>query len=254
MIQYDLAMENVCAVILAAGKGTRMNSQVPKSLLKISKKPLIFWTLEKINKAGIKEQVVVVGFKSEEVKKEIFKAGFDVKFAKQKVLNGTARSLQTALTKIDDSTKTVLVLFSDDSAFYKPETLIEFLKYHIKKHNNVTFLVSNLKKISDIGGLDLDNKGHVIGVLTRSQLIQKGVKQYPVLCGAFCFNLEWLKNNIKKIKMNDYSKEYPLPQIYKIAISEGSFVDTFPLKDSQEWMSVNTIEEFNRAKKIKKYV
>ncbi len=244
-------IDEVCVVILAAGKGSRMGGVLPKVLLKLGGKPIIYWILKTLKSAGLENINVVVGFKGELVRKEILGEGFNVNFIEQKELLGTAHSVEIALKEILSKCKTLLVLFGDDSAFYKEGTLKEFLEYHIKNKNMATFLTSFLDSPNPIGGLDIDDHGRVKGILRQSHIVKSQLKRYPILCGAFCFNGDWIKKNITKIEKSDLSGEYPLPYIYQVALSNGEYVNTFPIKDKDEWVSINTVEELNRAEKLK---
>ncbi len=240
-------MKNVCAIIFSAGKGTRMNNSLPKVLLKLGNQPIIFWVLKTLKSADIKNIIVVVGYKANLVKKTILAEGFKVKFIEQKKLLGTADSLKVSLDKIPDKCDTLLILFGDDSAFYKQETILEFLNYHIKNRNKATFLTSYLEEPNPIGGLNLDDEGRVLGVLRQSEIIKNNLKKYPILCGAFCFDKDWIVKNISKIEKSDLSGEYTLPSIYKVALENGEYVNTFSLKNHEEWMSINTPEELKVA-------
>lgn len=245
-------MKNVCAVILAAGRGTRMGSTSPKVLFELGGKPVIFWILETLKNAGVKKVLVVVGYRAELVESRIKEGGFKVEFVEQKKLLGTGYSVQIALKKIPKNFDTLLVLFADDSAFYKSDSIRKFLDFHTKKKNKVTFLTSYLDRPNPIGGLDIDKKGRVLGILRQSQIVNSRLKKYHILCGAFCFDRGWIARNINRIEKSDLSGEYPLPYIYKVALLNGEYVHTFPLEDRNEWVSINTPEEFEYAQKLKK--
>lgn len=240
-------MKDICVVILAAGRGTRMGVNTPKVLLKVGGKSILLRCLNIIKELKPVEIVIVVGYKHEQIKKEVEKSNVKVIYAFQKDLLGTANSLQIALKKIPSSIKNILVIFGDDAAFFRAETIKKFVKFHHKKENKVTFLVSDLNKPNPIGGLEIDNNGKVIGILRQSQLIAKNLNKYPVLVGAFCFDRNWISKNIIKIEKSDLSGEYPLPYIYKVALQEGQPVGTFELKNKYEWSGINTPEELRIA-------
>ncbi len=244
-------MKNLCAVVLAAGRGTRMGGDLPKVLYDLAGKPIILWTLETLKDCGFGEILIVVGYKSELIQNVVTKAGFEVKFVKQKELLGTANSLELGLRSLSIEVCDVVVLFGDDSAFYKRDTIRDFVKFHDTRKNIGTFLVSYLSKPNPIGGLEIDNRGKVSGVLTKSEIEGRGLRSYAVLCGMFCFDKEWIQGNISKVEKSTLSGEYPLPAIYKVALNSGQSIDTFVLKDSNEWMSINTVEELKAATKQK---
>jgi bifunctional UDP-N-acetylglucosamine pyrophosphorylase/glucosamine-1-phosphate N-acetyltransferase len=243
-------MKNVCALILAAGKGERMGSDKPKALLDLAGKPIIYWSLKLVQELGI-DSFVVVGYKRNLIKREIARLGFAPIFIDQEKRLGTAHSVKVALKKIPRRYRTILVLFSDDSALYKPKTIRTFIKTHLENNNGATFLTSFLDRANPIGGLNLDKNGHVVGIFRQSYILTNNLKKYPILCGAFCFERSWLSKYIVKVKKSDLSGEYPLPYIYEEASKNRDFVNTFSLINSREWVSINTLEELALAEKMK---
>lgn len=242
-------MEKVCAIVLAAGKGTRMGVNKPKALIKIAGKSILIRCLNSLKQSGISDIIVVVGYKAQDIIKEIDQEKIsNITFVHQEQLLGTANSLEVALKSVPKKDDTLLVLFGDDSAFFSTNTLKEFINTHIKKNNLITFLVSYLKKPNPIGGLEIDNDGHVIGILRQSQIIKNGLKKYPVLVGSFCFDKRWITKNISKIEKSDLSGEYPLPYIYKVALENNESTDTYQLVNENEWFGINTPKELSKAR------
>src|SRR3972149_2890855 len=114
-------MKDVCVVVLAAGKGTRMNGNLPKVLYEIADKPLIYWPLQLIKHVGLEPAIVVSGYKAKKVEDIVRGFDFKVNFVRQKKRLGTAHSLSVGLKLVPEDCKTILVLYSDDSVLYKPE-------------------------------------------------------------------------------------------------------------------------------------
>lgn len=237
---------NISVIILAAGKGTRMKSTLPKVLHKILDKPIILWTLDLLKSLGI-NSVVVTGYKAELVEQTIAKAGYNVKFVRQRQALGTAHAVATGLKGITTNTKTVLVLYGDDSALYKPETIKKFLEFHNEKRNKITLLTTVTDQVSSLGGLKRDINDNIIGVYTRAELLEKGAKFTEIVCGAFCFDLKFLKKYLPQIKKSRETGEYPLPGMVNLAAETGDFAQAFKLPNKDEWTSVNTREELKKA-------
>ena len=87
-------MSDPCAVVLAAGKGTRMQSDLPKVLFEVVDRPMIHWVLDALEKAGIHRHIVVVGHEAQDVEKEVSQRGGQVEFALQKPQLGTGHAVQ----------------------------------------------------------------------------------------------------------------------------------------------------------------
>lgn len=229
-----------------------MNSPNPKVLHKIAGKPLVFWTLELLEKLEIPQQIVVTGYKAGAVETEIEKAGYRVKFARQNNSSGTASAVKTGLKEAGKGYETILVLFGDDSSLYEPKTIENFVKYHKGQNSSITLLTAKKDNPTPLGGLEKDENGNVIGVLTQKQMTERGIRENEVVCGAFCFAKKWLEENLPLVQKSPVSGEYPLPSLIKIAAEKKSFAKTFELKNPNEWMSVNTPEELKNADMVKR--
>lgn len=229
-----------------------MNLDTPKVLHKIAGKPLVFWTLELLGKLGIPEQIVVTGYKADDVENGIKKAGYEVKFVRQSQPLGTADAVKTGIKKVGKECDAILVLFGDDSALYRPETIQNFINYHQSQNSVMTILTVKRGGPTSLGGLEKDKEGNIIGVLTQKQMIDRGIEANEVVCGAFCFQRKWLEENLPHVAKSPTSGEYPLPGLIKIASGQNLFAKTFELNDPDEWASVNTPEELKHADMIKR--
>ena len=235
-------MNNIAAIVLAGGKGTRMKSDLPKVLQKIAGRSIILWTLDLLKDLCIKEVVVVTGYKAGDVENEIKTHGFDVKFAQQDSARGTAHAVDVGLRKVPDATKTILVLYGDDSGLYNPQTIQSFIEHHLAERHPMTILTVTKPGYEYLGGLARDGAGNIVGVSENS---------HETVCGAFCFDRAWLKANLKKVQKSKVSGEYGLPQLIKIAAEQGKLADNFELADPREWTSVNTPDELKYANRLK---
>ena len=243
-------MNDLEIILLAAGKGTRMESDIPKVLIPLSGRPLVFRVLDTL--AGLDTQrsvVVVVGYESEKVKKAINEAGYLVKFAKQRKPLGTANAVKTGLRFINKNAKTVLVLYGDDSCLYRKNTLINLLKKHNRGNSPLTLLTLKSSTVSMLGGIERDRKGRIIDVLSYNELLEKGAETAELLCGAFCFDKPWLSKNIKKIKKGKIKGEYPLPVLISFAATEKNYANSYNMVNLREWNSINNRIELKEAEK-----
>lgn len=245
-------MHIICAIVLAGGKGERMNSPNPKVLHKIAGKPLIFWTLDLLKKLEILQQIVVTGHSADAVETEIEKAGYTVKFAQQTEPLGTADAVKTGLKETKEECDTILVLFGDDSALYKPETIQNFIDYHQDQNSVMTVLTVKEDSPTSLGSLEKNKEGNIVGVLTQKQMREKGIEANEVACGAFCFKRRWLEKNLPHVAKSPISGEYPLPGLIQIAAQKETYTKTFPLSNPKEWSGVNTPEELKKADILKR--
>lgn len=230
-------MRKIDVIILAAGKGTRMgNDSMPKILMKIGGNSILKMIVKTLLQSNIRTLNFVLGYKSENVIAELNLLGVNYNFTIQKELNGTAKSLEEGLKSFRLKGDNLLVLFGDDAGLYKPKTINNFIDSHISRSSKCTMLILNEKRSLDIGALKLNKNKEIVGVIPKSEL--KNGNKY-VLCGAFCFNKNWINKNINNIKPSERSGEYPLPQIIDVATSQNIAINSFELKNLNEWESIN---------------
>lgn len=244
-------MDDLYVIVLAAGKGTRMGGKVPKVLLHLYNRPIIFWTLDLLKKLKIKKIVVVTGYKSNILEKEIKRGGYKVEFVRQDKLLGTAHAVKLGLESVPKNSKFVVVLYGDDSGLYKASTIKSFIKLLSKSYPGL-ILTTKRQGIFPLGGLRRNRKRRLTGLLTRSEIEKAGLKETEILCGVLGFEREWLEENIKSVKKNNMTNEYPLPALIEIAAKKKEYLGSHRLLDKKEWASVNTdasLEEANRLKR-----
>ena len=129
-IKNQLERDNfLTGVILAGGKGKRMQSSLPKILHQICERPMISYSLESLRNAGIKDVISVLGFKRNIVLTRFSK---NIKYAIQPKPLGTGNAVLNAFPKISKNTETLLVINGDDSAFYTPKTIKNVIELHKK--------------------------------------------------------------------------------------------------------------------------
>lgn len=236
----------ITAIILAGGKGTRMQSDLPKVLHTIQRKPIILHTLHLLNKLNLKQIIIVVGYKKEEV---IKKLGNSWQYVIQDQQLGTGNAVIQALPLINPTYQNVIVLNGDDSAFYQPKTLQMIINSHLEKKVSMTIVTSNQKNVDISGRVIRDDYGKFIGIKANRELTESELKKNnELVCGLFLFNRKWLKNELPKIK-KAINNEYPLTSLIGTAFKQKSLQD-ITLEDPNEWKSINTQRELQKARRV----
>jgi bifunctional UDP-N-acetylglucosamine pyrophosphorylase/glucosamine-1-phosphate N-acetyltransferase len=240
-------MKNIYAVVLAAGKGKRMNSHLPKVLHKILDQPMIAYTLATLKKLKI-PIVVVIGHKADHVKKFLGNSYF---YAEQKELLGTGDAVRTAVAALPKDAKNILVLNGDDSAFYRSKTLQKLIHSHLKNKNDITILYSKMSSPSSFGRV-IFNGGKVKKIIEEKDADRKEKKIKEINTGTYCFNLNFLRKKINALTKNPSKGEYYLTQLIEIGNRSGAKISGIKLDDPEEWFGVNTKEQLLVAKKLMK--
>jgi bifunctional UDP-N-acetylglucosamine pyrophosphorylase/glucosamine-1-phosphate N-acetyltransferase len=249
---------NIQPIILAAGKGTRMNqgrpSLIPKALYPLRGKPMVAYILKTLAKIGLKKPILVVGYKGELVEKEF---GKNCDYVYQRKRLGTGHAARLAINFVSVSQRSpsalvgdVLILQGDDSAFYQPETLKKFILNHEKNQAILSFLATIIPKVKDFGRVIRNNQNEVVDILEKDELNKEQEKIEEVNCGGYLVDFNWLKTNIKKLKKTYKGKEYPLPDIIKIALSQGRKVIAYKI-DRSQWIGINSPDQLQQAETAK---
>lgn len=237
--------EKIAAIVLAGGKGTRMQATLPKVLHHIIDKPMIYYTLDNLNELGVLKTYVVVGHQSEEVKEKI-SSKFHCQFAHQSEPLGTGHAVKCALREIDDQVETVLVMNGDDSAFYKTPTLKEFITSHYTGKCPVSMVTLKLVRERKLGRILRNGKGQFESIVEAERENSQEIISDEINCGLYLFDMAWLKKNINKIEISEKG-EYYLTDIFNLAKNLGFCINLFSLKNKKEWVGVNTPDELALA-------
>lgn len=258
-------MKNVQAVVLAGGLGTRMAegkpSAIPKALMKLAGRPMVSYILETLRNIETKKQknikmgkpIVVIGPYLDLFQKEFAN---NCQYVIQKEPLGTGQAAKLGINHIRVNPRhisasirvqDVFILQGDDSAFYQPRTLEKFIQNHESTKAVLSFLTTKITNPSEFGRVIRDKRGRLINLVEKEHLTPKQEKIKEINCGGYLINLLWAKKNIGKIKRTlKRGKEYPLPDIIKIALRQGRRVNAFPI-NSSEWFGINSPEQLKEA-------
>lgn len=240
-------MNKLAAIVLAAGKGKRMDSKhVNKVVLKLGGREMILYTIDLLENLKISFVIVVVGFAKKSVMDLL---GQRVIFVNQKIRLGTAHAVKCALKYLPEKITDVLVLNGDDSAFYKEETIKSLIEKHREKDSSFTFLTINLDNPTGLGRVIRNGDGKVVKVVEErdATLEQKRIKEINPAC--YVFNAEFLREHLTKIRKSKITDEYYLTRLIDIAIASNEKIETVNA-GYLSWRGINTVNELREAEKL----
>jgi len=243
-------LNNVGAVVLAAGRGTRLNCvDKPKVMCEIGGQPIASYIVATLKKCGFTPENIylVVGFHQEKIR-EYF--GDEVSYVTQEELKGTAHAAFTGMKKLPGNADTVLVLNGDDSAFYSMETIIDFIEQHKKNKATVSVLSAELDYPVSLGRI-VRHVGGRIEIIEKEYLTEEQKKLKEISTGTFCFDRNWFETIFPSMPPLRKLGEYGLPTALAMAISAGKKAQVIKLKNSNEWFGVNTPDELEEADRRK---
>ncbi len=240
-------MNNVGGVILAAGKGKRMNSTtVNKVALPLAGKPMIVHALELLERLNVDPVVIVVGFAKESVMKAVTK---NVIYAEQLERLGTAHAVQTAITELPEGIENILVIQGDDSAFYKEEALRKMIDVHLTNGNALTFLTVELSNSTGLGRVVRDENGNVLKIVEEKDAteIEKEIKEINPAC--YIFSVSFLRKYLPIVEKSPVTGEYYLVSLIELAQKNNERCEAVK-GGFMAWRGVNTPEELLEAEKL----
>jgi len=156
-------MRNLTAIILAAGKGTRMQStDTNKVAMHVAGQPMLARTLSILKEAGLSHIVVVVGFAKESVLPLLPP---DTIIAEQTEQLGTGHAVVSALPKVPEDTQDLLILYGDDSFLHTATTFRNLYQTHIDEGAKITFVTMDSDDPTGLGRIIRDSNDEVIGIV-----------------------------------------------------------------------------------------
>lgn len=241
-------MKPVIALILAAGKGTRMKTELPKPIIPLANKPIIQYLIDNFKSAGIKQIVIVVGHKSAQVTKAL---GNDLMYIIQQEQKGTAHAVMQAGNILDWKRKDIFV-FVGDSPLITSSTIIELLAYHRVTNADCTFLTADFKIDLPYARVIKDKYGNLIRCVEEKNASAEELLVTELLSSHFLFKGESLFENINEIQPDPDNGEYYLTDLVDILIRKEMKVEPLHIENFEELVGLNTPEDVEWAEQILK--
>ncbi len=236
-------MGKLRAVILAAGKGTRMKSDLPKVVHTIEGKCMVDYAIEAAKGAGAEDICLVLGYKHEVVRESI--ANKDTAYVLQEEQLGTGHAVKCAKDFLSEEGQT-LILFGD-TPLITAETLNRLKDYHMKNKNAVTVLSAMIENPTGYGRIIRDADGNFLKSVEHKDANEAELKSHEINSGMYIFETKELKDALDKIQPNNAQGEYYLPDALTIIKEKGLVVDAFALDDPEDITGVNDQEQLASA-------
>lgn len=242
-------MKSLAAIILAAGKGTRMKSKIPKVLHPVAGTPMLSFTIDLLERLGAATVIVVVGHGRGEVKK--YFSAKNLTFVEQKEQLGTGHAVLVASRALKGFKGDVLIL-SADVPLLKGATIKGLLKLHRARgrKRSVSFLTTMLADPRGYGRVLRDERGRVAGVIEEKDADPAQRSIGEVNTGTYAVDSGFLFKNIKRLKSANAQGEYYLPDLVSLAVKEGFHVRALTSPEPEEVMGVNNRVELARASAV----
>ncbi len=240
------------AIILAAGKGTRINSrEINKVAYPFHGKTMIEYAVDLVESIA-QHIVVVVGAYADSVKSSL-QLHPQVLFAHQEEQLGTGHAVQIGMKPLlSYKPNCVLVGYGDHMMFYKQEGVKKLVKEHDENKAVVSFITTIHDNPNELawGRIERDPQGRVLDIVEQKDATDKQREIQELNAGFYCFDYNFLVENLPKIKKSEVTGEYYLTDLIKIACLDKKSVVAMPLPFDEVGIGVNKMEELEESRKL----
>ena len=240
-------MQDVAAIILAAGKGTRMKSNRAKVLHEIVGVPMIRYVVETALSV-VDEVVVVVGHEAGAVQKAL--AAYPMpRFAVQEEQLGTGHAVVCAIPEVSAAVQDVVVLCGD-TPLIKPTTVRGLIDQHKAQESDLTLIATTLIEPFGYGRIVSDAHGNPMRIVEESDTSESEKKIRIVNTGTYCINMAFLKKALTGLKNDNAQGEFYLTDVVEQAYRDGKPAVLLEINDTIQVIGVNTTEELAKAERF----
>lgn len=236
-------MDRLAAVVMAAGKGKRMKSDLPKVLHEFYGRPMVAYVVDTLISLEIKQIYVVIGHHAEKVREALVPYLEKIEFVMQEEQRGTGHAVLMTEPYLRDFDGDILVV-SGDVPFLSPETILNLIQVHRREEAAATVLSSipedpeNYGRIVRVPGTDL-----VSQIIEDKDATVDEKKIEEINTGTFCFDNKYLFDSLAEIEDNNSQKELYLTDIMGILRSKGLKTAVYMTDNADEALGVNSAEQ-----------
>ncbi|MCO4781052.1 MAG: NTP transferase domain-containing protein [Candidatus Cloacimonetes bacterium] len=234
-------------IILAAGKGTRMKSDLPKVLHPVSGKSMIEHVLDVADQAGVDKHCVVAGFKKDLVIESLSDRN-NVTYAIQKEQNGTASAVLCAKDAICDMDSTLLILCGD-TPLLKSETIKKFVDIYKDGEAGIIVLSCDFEDSNGYGRI-VRKDGKFVKIQEDKDCSDQEKKIKEINTGIYLGKASIVFEALNLVQNNNAQKEYYLTDILTIAQDKGYRVESIAMGQEDEFLGVNSKDQLEVAEKV----
>ena len=234
------------SVILAAGMGTRMKSEMPKVLHKVCGKPLCKWVIDASREAGADKVVTIIGHKADMVRPVIEEF---TQIAIQAEQKGTGHAVMQAADFIKDSEGSVVIL-NGDTPLITAETIKKAIDFHAASGNQATVITAILDDATGYGRIVRKEDGSVVKIVEHKDATDEERKINEINSGMYVFDAKSLVYALGELRPNNAQGEYYLTDTLEILLAAGKRIGAYAIDDNDEIRGINDRIQLNEAETI----
>ena len=223
------------AVILGAGQGTRMKSNLPKVLHMLLGKPMAWYALEAARKVTGEKPVMVIGHGADQVRQVL---GDQAEYVLQEPQLGTGHAMMQVEPVLNGKSDLVLVTYAD-MPLLTAETLVRLMEVAQSHTGPISMLTVTTEETRGFGRILRDPAEQVSGIVEEAQASPEQLSIHELNPGVYCFRAMWLWQALKRIVISPKG-EYYLTDLVGMAVMEGHSIQTLEVENSDEVIGINT--------------
>ncbi|OGC13658.1 hypothetical protein A3D23_06460 [candidate division WOR-1 bacterium RIFCSPHIGHO2_02_FULL_53_26] len=239
-------MPDLAAIILAAGKGTRMKSDLPKVFHEILGEPMLSYVLKTVARLFPKKMIVVVGHQRHLIM-DYYK-DWPVEFVVQSEQLGTGHAVMQAEPRLREFAGTVLVL-AGDVPLISEETMRRLVDFHLEHEAAATDLTAVLEDAGSYGRVIRGSGDQIIRIVEKKDASPEELNINEINTGTFCFEKAALFSALKEVRAENAQKEYYLTDTIHILKKMGRTVFACQAENPDETLGINTRDELVAVEK-----
>ena len=239
--------KSLTSIILAAGKGTRMNSNIPKVLHEVGGKPMIIHVIQTAKILGSEQVITVLGYEHEMVQEIIKDEG--IKFALQLKQLGTAHAVLQCCNILENYYGNILILYGD-VPMTKVTTLSNLMSIHENEDACCTILTTDLPDPTGYGRIIRNSNHSLVKIVEEKDASIEERKIQEINSGIYVFDSQTLFRLLPLVGNNNKQNEYYLPDVINLIIQEGGKVAIDKIIDYIEIQGVNNLEQLHDVNEL----
>lgn len=240
---------SIAAIILAAGKGTRMKSDLPKVLHPVCGKPMLRYVIDTCRQAGCGKLILVVGHQAQMVRDTMADVDGDVAYVMQQPQLGTGHAVMVCQEQLEGLEGPVLVV-AGDGPLIRPETLGQLIATHVAKNAACTLATSILPDPAKYGRILRDGAGELSGIVEFVEATPEQLAVREVNVSVYCFDAAALRSVLPRLTNNNNKGEYYITDALTLLRADGRKLAAVAAVPPEDVLSINTLEELADVDRI----
>ena len=242
------------AIIMAAGKGTRMKSDLPKVVHPVGGRPMVCAVVDACREAGCKRVVVIVGYGQEHVREALADYS-DVEFVVQDEQLGTGHAVVCARPAFegdlpDDAAPLDAFVLAGDGPLIRPATLRALLDRHRATGAGASLATAVLDDASGYGRIVRDTGGGFRGIIEQKNATPEQLEIKEVNPSYYCFRVKDLFRALEQVNRNELTGEYYVTDVPALLLAEKLGVEVIDAVPAEDVLSINTLEHLAEVDRI----